>query len=35
MFKVAFETWVDTSNERHFTEIIRESVKELKAVTAA
>jgi AcrR family transcriptional regulator len=34
VFKVAFETWVDAGNQRDFTEIIRESVDELKAVTA-
>ena len=34
VFKVAFETWVDASNDREFTEIIRESVEALKAVIA-
>ncbi len=34
VFKVAFETWVDASNEQEFTQIIRESVDELRAVTA-
>jgi AcrR family transcriptional regulator len=34
VFKVAFETWVDGSNQRDFTKIVRESVDELKAVTA-
>jgi AcrR family transcriptional regulator len=34
VFKVAFETWVDASNQRDFTKIVRESVDELKAVTA-
>ncbi len=34
VFRVAFETWVDGSNEREFTEIIREFVEALRAVAA-
>jgi AcrR family transcriptional regulator len=34
VFKVAFERWVDTSNEQDFTQLIRASLDELKAVTA-
>jgi AcrR family transcriptional regulator len=34
VFKIAFEQWIDTANERNFPELIRESLAELKAVTA-
>ena len=35
VFKVAFESWVEETNERDFPQLIRESIDELKAVTAA
>jgi AcrR family transcriptional regulator len=34
VFKVAFITWVDEANERDFPLLIRESLDELRAVTA-
>jgi AcrR family transcriptional regulator len=34
VFKIAFERWVETRNRRTFTVLIRESLAELKAVTA-
>jgi AcrR family transcriptional regulator len=34
VFKVAFERWVDASNERDFPALVHESLDELKAVTA-
>jgi AcrR family transcriptional regulator len=34
VFKVAFECWVDESNQRDLPQVIRESLAELKAVTA-
>ncbi|MCU1492976.1 MAG: regulatory protein TetR [Acidimicrobiaceae bacterium] len=35
VFKVAFERWVDETDHRDLSELIRESLDELKAVTAA
>ena len=34
VFKIAFERWVDDSNQRDLPQVIRESFDELKAVTA-
>ncbi len=34
VFKVAFERWVEESNQRDLSELMRESLDELKAVTA-
>jgi AcrR family transcriptional regulator len=34
IFKIAFESWIDDTGERTFSEIIRESVDELKLVIA-
>jgi AcrR family transcriptional regulator len=34
VFKVAFERWLDDTNQRTFSQLIRESLDELKAVTA-
>ena len=34
VFKVAFERWVDESNQRDLPQLIRESLDQLKAVTA-
>ena len=34
VFRVAFERWIDESNKREFPELVRESVDQLKAVTA-
>lgn len=34
VFKIAFERWVDETNQRDFRELIRESFATLKAVTA-
>jgi AcrR family transcriptional regulator len=34
VFKVAFERWVDETNQRDLPQLIRESLDELKAVTA-
>ena len=34
VFKVAFERWVDESNEQELPQLIRDSLDELKAVTA-
>ena len=34
IFRVAFERWVDDSNQRELPELIRESLDQLKAVTA-
>jgi AcrR family transcriptional regulator len=33
VFKIAFERWIDAANERDFTQLIRESLDELKALT--
>jgi AcrR family transcriptional regulator len=35
VFRVAFDRWIDISNKRDLTQLIRESLDELKAVTAA
>jgi AcrR family transcriptional regulator len=34
VFKVAFERWIDETNQQDFPRLIRESLDELKAVTA-
>jgi AcrR family transcriptional regulator len=34
VFKVAFERWINSANARDFSQLIRESFAELKAVTA-
>ena len=34
VFKIAFERWIDAGNERDFPSLIRESLDELKSVTA-
>jgi AcrR family transcriptional regulator len=34
VFKVAFERWIDETNQRDLSQLIRESLDELKAVTA-
>jgi AcrR family transcriptional regulator len=34
VFKIAFERWINQTNERDFPQLIRESLDELKAVTA-
>jgi len=34
VFKIAFERWIDEANQREFGQLIRESLEELKAVTA-
>jgi AcrR family transcriptional regulator len=34
VFKIAFEQWTNGSNQRDFSELIRESLDELRAVTA-
>jgi AcrR family transcriptional regulator len=34
VFRIAFERWVDTANKRDFTQLIHDSLDELKAVTA-
>jgi len=34
VFKIAFERWINESNQRDFTQLIPESLAELKAVTA-
>jgi AcrR family transcriptional regulator len=34
VFKIAFERWVDESDQQDFRQLIRESFDELKAVTA-
>jgi len=34
VFKIAFERWISETNQRDLTQIIRESLDELKAVTA-
>jgi AcrR family transcriptional regulator len=34
VFRIAFELWIDESNQRDFPRIIRESLDELKAVAA-
>ncbi|MGP8161462.1 MAG: hypothetical protein ACLQGJ_09640 [Candidatus Dormibacteria bacterium] len=34
VFKVAFERWVNDAGEPHLPQLIRESLAELKAVTA-
>jgi AcrR family transcriptional regulator len=34
VFKIAFERWIDVTNERDFPALIQESMDELKAVTA-
>ena len=35
VFKIAFERWIDVANEHDFPSVIRESLDELKALTAA
>jgi AcrR family transcriptional regulator len=35
VFKTAFERWIDETNDRAFPELVRESLDELKALTAA
>jgi AcrR family transcriptional regulator len=35
VFRIAFERWIDETNQQDFTERIRESLEELSAVTAA
>ena len=34
IFKVAFERWIDESNEREFPALIRDSLGELRTLTA-
>lgn len=34
IFKIAFQRWVDPSNRQEFAQIVRDSLEELKAVTA-
>jgi len=34
VFKIAFERWLNETNQRDLTQIIQESLDELKAVTA-
>lgn len=34
VFRIAFQSWVDETNHRDFPELIRESLHELRAVTA-
>ncbi|MGO9873095.1 MAG: TetR family transcriptional regulator [Acidimicrobiia bacterium] len=34
VFKIAFERWINESNQRAFTQLIQDSLAELKAVTA-
>lgn len=34
VFKVAFERWIDESNQRSYRELVTDSVAQLKAVTA-
>ncbi|MGI8665054.1 MAG: TetR family transcriptional regulator [Jatrophihabitans sp.] len=34
VFKIAFERWIAQANQREFTLLVRESLEELKAVTA-
>ena len=34
VFRVAFERWVDEGNDRGLPEVIRDSLDELRAVTA-
>jgi AcrR family transcriptional regulator len=35
VFRTAFERWIDETNDREFPELIRESLDQLKALTAA
>jgi AcrR family transcriptional regulator len=35
VFRTAFERWIDETNKQDFSHIVRESVDELKALTAA
>jgi hypothetical protein len=34
VFRTAFERWVDTTNKRSFPALVRESLDQLKTVTA-
>jgi AcrR family transcriptional regulator len=34
VFKIAFERWINETNQQHLSRLIRESLNELKAVTA-
>ena len=34
VFRIAFERWINTTNKQDFTKLIRDSLDELKAVTA-
>ena len=34
VFRIAFQSWIDETNQRDFPELIRESLHELRAVTA-
>jgi hypothetical protein len=35
VFRTAFERWIDETNDRDFPQLVRESLDELKALTAA
>ena len=35
VLRIAFERWIGETNQRDLTQLIRESLDELKAVTAA
>jgi len=35
VFKTAFERWIDDTNEREFTQLVRESLDQVRALTAA
>jgi hypothetical protein len=34
IFRLSFERWIDETNQRDLSQIIRQSLAELKAVTA-
>jgi len=35
VFKTAFERWIDETNDREFTQLVRESLDQVRALTAA
>jgi hypothetical protein len=34
VFRIAFERWIEGTNDREFAQLVRESLDQLKAVTA-
>ena len=34
IFRIAFERWIEDTNDREYAQLVRESLDQLKAVTA-